>query len=583
MSVAGQKRTPWKPPQWLLDAANKGSAVPVDETFLTKLQYMREHPDQVGKVAREDLIQSGEDPDAFAEIMAEARNRVLPIQLAPRPKEVQVAVAVAVEEMGGAVQSTKSTKAVSASEMTTTPSSAVSTSASPEPQGHLSTQRNGAAAQATAHSAPSSPRAQRRGVAKALTTRQAQVENRVDRRRKKETTRENARRGRTGRASGTASLMEIDDFQPMAESSAAGARREAMTAAAATTRTNLDPVPQPYPYPTRRTWPAWYTSISSSAQGMIQLDRRRPQELAAIDALKDCIRRCEQEQNEIKLNKEYNDLRHHVHKAEIKLDMDRFKVKKTRILTEAGLPRIFKEGTNFPRDLQADAWYLYERWMNEDFEQNILRGIVTVKGKDRNGDRLDRAYTTKHPRVPKFFGDEGVVLGQWWPSQLCTVRDGVHGAAQGGKVCLAPTNSSADSQAGIYGDKDKGAYSIVLSGGGYHDQDDGDTIEYSGTDGKDYQATDATLSMIKSAELGNHIRVIRSSQLLKSNRYRPSCGLRYDGLYQVKSYKELDNKKRTYRFHLVRIPGQEPIRFDGDAKRPTVFEEEAYDKCKGKI
>ncbi|UPX13268.1 uncharacterized protein EKO05_0003785 [Ascochyta rabiei] len=504
MSVAGQKRTPWKPPQWLLDAANKGSAVPVDETFLTKLQYMREHPDQVGKVAREDLIQSGEDPDAFAEIMAEARNRVLPIQLAPRPKEVQVAVAVAVEEMGGAVQSTKSTKA---------------------------------------------------------------VENRVDRRRKKETTRENARRGRTGRASGTASLMEIDDFQPMAESSAAGARREAMTAAAATTRTNLDPVPQPYPYPTRRTWPAWYTSISSSAQGMIQLDRRRPQELAAIDALKDCIRRCEQEQNEIKLNKEYNDLRHHVHKAEIKLDMDRFKVKKTRILTEAGLPRIFKEGTNFPRDLQADAWYLYERWMNEDFEQNILRGIVTVKGKDRNGDRLDRAYTTKHPRDPKFFGDEGVVLGQWWPSQLCTVRDGVHGAAQGG----------------IYGDKDKGAYSIVLSGGGYHDQDDGDTIEYSGTDGKDYQATDATLSMIKSAELGNHIRVIRSSQLLKSNRYRPSCGLRYDGLYQVKSYKELDNKKRTYRFHLVRIPGQEPIRFDGDAKRPTVFEEEAYDKCKGKI
>jgi hypothetical protein len=89
--------------------------------------------------------------------------------------------------------------------------------------------------------------------------------------------------------------------------------------------------------------------------------------------------------------------------------------------------------------------------------------------------------------------------------------------------------------------------------------------------------------MIKSAELGNHIRVIRSSQLLKSNKYRPSCGLRYDGLYQIKSYKEIDNKKRTYRFHLERIPGQEPIRSEGDIKRPTVFEEQAYDKCKGKI
>ena len=163
------------------------------------------------------------------------------------------------------------------------------------------------------------------------------------------------------------------------------------------------------------------------------LDRKRPQELAAIDALKECIRRCEQEKNKSKLAKEYNDLRNHVHKAEIKLNMDKFKVRKTRILTEAGLPRIFKEDAHFPADLKADAWNLYERWMNEDFEQDILRGIVTVKGKDRNGDRLDPAYRAKHPKDPKVFGGEGLILGQWWPSQLCTVRDGAHGAAQGGK------------------------------------------------------------------------------------------------------------------------------------------------------
>jgi hypothetical protein len=123
----------------------------------------------------------------------------------------------------------------------------------------------------------------------------------------------------------------------------------------------------------------------------------------------------------------------------------------------------------------------------------------------------------------------------------------------------------------------------VLSGGGYHDQDDGDTIEYSGTEGSNFKAKDATLSMITSAKHGNHIRVIRSSQLLKANKYRPSCGLRYDGLYQIKSYKEVDLEKQTYRFHLERVPGQGPIRFEGDAKRPTMFEEEAYDKCKGRI
>jgi hypothetical protein len=191
--------------------------------------------------------------------------------------------------------------------------------------------------------------------------------------------------------------------------------------------------------------PTWYTSIPATSQGLAQLDRKRPQELAAIDALKDCIRRCEQERNKSKLHKEFNDLRDHVHKAEIRLNMDKFKVKKTRILTEAGLPRIFKEDAHFPWDLKADAWHLYERWMNEDFEQDILRGIVTVKGKDRNGDRLDSAYRAKHPKDPKYFGGEGVVLGQWWPSQLCTVRDGVHGAAQGGKSWRILVNDTADS------------------------------------------------------------------------------------------------------------------------------------------
>lgn len=311
--------------------------------------------------------------------------------------------------------------------------------------------------------------------------------------------------------------------------------------------------------------PAWYLSVSKQSQDL--LERKRPQELAAIDALKACIGRCEHEKLTVRLDKEYNNLRDYVHKAESSLNMDKVKVKKTRILTEAGLPRIFNENANFPWDLKADAWHLYERWMNEDFERDILRGIVTVKGKDRNGDRLDPAYRLQHPKDPKNFGDNGAVLGQWWPSQLCAVRDGIHGAAQGG----------------IYGDKEQGAYSIILSSGGYHDKDDGDAIEYSGTDGSNFNMTAATQCMITSATLGNHIRVLRSAQLPKSNKHRPEVGLRYDGLYQIKTYKEINLEKQTYLFHLERVPGQEPIRSQGVTARPTVFEKQEYDRCKGRI
>lgn len=121
----------------------------------------------------------------------------------------------------------------------------------------------------------------------------------------------------------------------------------------------------------------------------------------------------------------------------------------------------------------------------------------------------------------------------------------------------------------------------MLSSGGYHDQDDGDVIEYSGTEGKESKATEATLSMVKSAELHNQIRVIRSSQLLKKNKYRPEVGLRYDGLYVVRSYVITDQEKQTHRFRLERCPGQEPIRCeDNSSRRPTVFEIEEYKKLK---
>jgi hypothetical protein len=67
--------------------------------------------------------------------------------------------------------------------------------------------------------------------------------------------------------------------------------------------------------------------------------------------------------------------------------------------------------------------------------------------------------------------------------QLCTVRDGPHGAAQ----------------RGIYGEAGKGAYLIVLSDGNHHSNvDKGDTIWYSGTDSKDETPTENTGRMLDS-------------------------------------------------------------------------------------
>jgi hypothetical protein len=359
----------------------------------------------------------------------------------------------------------------------------------------------------------------------------------------------------------------------IAETSAAGAAREA---AAIPGPMEVDHSPSLFVgavdrYPVPTSLPKWCTDIKDTGFNMKRLDKKRPQSLASLESLKNCIGRCEVEMKRVKLNALYEELRDHVHKAEFlneDLSLMPFVLKKARILSpENGLPRIFKETANFPSDLKADSYWLYNRWCKEDFAQDILRGIVTVKGKDRNGDRIDTVYRTKFPTNAKYHGTGDLVLGQWWPTQLCTVRDGAHGTPQGG----------------IYGDKEEGAYSIVLSGGGYHDKDDGDIIQYSGTDGKNFTPTDVTLAMMKSKDTGKDIRVIRSGQLHKKNPYRPTLGLRYDGLYTVKDFELVDKEKQIHRFLLERCPGQEAIRCgDHAAERPTRYEIMEYERNKEK-
>ena len=146
------------------------------------------------------------------------------------------------------------------------------------------------------------------------------------------------------------------------------------------------------------------------------------------------------------------------------------------------------------------------------------------------------------------------------------VRDGAHGHVQ----------------AGIYGERDKGAYSIIVSGGyGYHDEDHGNVILYCGTEGNEYQPTEATQRLIESCDsIKNPVRVIRSWTLPRNNRWRPARGFRYDGLYRVVAYEFLNEAKAHMRFKLVRCPGQQEIRFEGKKARPTQFEIDAYDQIR---
>jgi len=374
--------------------------------------------------------------------------------------------------------------------------------------------------------------------------------------------------------------QEEADAEPVAESSTSGAIRNRVSTfdlngfeeisppPGPTDSTNSLSVPeakepeyQPMPLP------AWYLKIRYMNLDMRKLGRRIPSEqnqaLVALNSMKTCLDRCEKGGTTAELTNLFEELRDKVHKAEILLKVNCFIVRKTKMLDEnIGLPRIFASKSNkveFPWDLKADAYQLYNRWREEIFEHDLLRGITARRGIDRTTDSIEPSWKGRFSA--KFYGEGPLVLGQWWPTQLTTVRDGAHGSVQGG----------------IFGEKEKGAYSVVLSGAGrtlYDDKDDGDEIWYSGTDGKDFTPTENTLRLIETCDiLHNQVRVFRSHQLHKNNPYRPVAGLRYDGLYEVVEKKLVDREKQGYKFRLVRCKGQCPIRCgDNAAARPTRFE-----------
>lgn len=253
----------------------------------------------------------------------------------------------------------------------------------------------------------------------------------------------------------------------------------------------------------------------------------------------------------------FSELRVWLHRAECHEFISKTIIQKSKLLEDEGLPAVIHSAPNFyPFDIQADCELLYSKWVIGNLDPHLLRGLEVTRKKMKDGKSgvtqgFDKAYPW---RVScDYIGQGNLINGQWWPLQICAMRDGAHGEIQGG----------------IHGQAGKGAYSVVISGGAYKDIDKGDEVEYCGTAGANGVLSPATKLMMEAFNFQNPLRLLRSSKSVKSGVYRPSEGIRYDGLYLVVETHLLDPEKAMYRFSLRRSGNQPPIRYQGVEVRPT--------------
>jgi len=278
----------------------------------------------------------------------------------------------------------------------------------------------------------------------------------------------------------------------------------------------------------------------------------------------------------------YNDITEGLHKLAFLPVTDKMLRNARMLSNDDGLPQLFDNafsgGVDWPWYIKADAEELYNKWCAKIFETDLYRGLVRGgKGTGNAADKLARD-DDGHFRLmdPKQHGNGLLVNGSWYPSQLAVLRDGGHGASQGG--------ITASSQ--------EGAYSVIMAGGvdpkgkPYPNEDHGDEVLYCGTDNTDLKVdapSQDTKAMILNHTNGKSVRLFRSYNLGSKSEHAPERGFRYDGLYDVKDYEKMDpdgDKRNRHRFRLVRCDGQDPIRSKGAAKRPTTQEVEEYEKDK---
>ena len=144
----------------------------------------------------------------------------------------------------------------------------------------------------------------------------------------------------------------------------------------------------------------------------------------------------------------------------------------------------------------------------------------------------------------RVFGEiEGCEIGKMFANRQAAAEAGVH----------------RNPQAGIVGGKD-GAESVVLAGG-YSNEDDGDTVIYTGEGGRDQNTgvrngdqklTRGNLGLSRSIDTGLPVRVLRGARA--GTRFSPKVGYRYSGLYRVTDcWRDTEEGWLTWRFRLEAI------------------------------
>lgn len=133
-----------------------------------------------------------------------------------------------------------------------------------------------------------------------------------------------------------------------------------------------------------------------------------------------------------------NNIRQRLRQMEFRPSLSPVLVKKSGLLHHKGLPLIFEnrvQGVLFPSDICADADILFRKWMSGHIDPHLLRGIVTKirtakEGKTYKSHGLDKDFAGKVSC--NYVGAGNLVNGQWWPLQLCAMRDGAHGEVEAG-------------------------------------------------------------------------------------------------------------------------------------------------------
>jgi hypothetical protein len=349
---------------------------------------------------------------------------------------------------------------------------------------------------------------------------------------------------------------------PIAPSTSVREQKKSKTNALATASSSASP-PVPSSLDARSgplTAPDWYLRINLDK---IKIKNRST--LVRLIRITDLIRAAKKEH---KGSKEvFEKIRDEIHDLEF-IAVSPDLLRKANLLdNERGIPQLFhpdfKGSLQVPWDIESDSLELYYKWIQRIFTPDLLRGI---DARPKPIDKSDRkGWSIKSEKLSAlYFGNGSLVNGQWWPRQICAVRDGAHGAMI----------------AGITGIKGEGAVSVVMSGAEYNedDEDNGENVWYCGTASNDPTGpTEATNYLILSLENQRPVRLMRSSNIPNSP-FKPSHGFRYDGLYDIVEKELISKVRQHYRFRLVRQRDQPPIRYKGVEARPTPQEIEALQK-----